>query len=181
MIDLSWSWTLLGFGASFYFSWVLFAIVWFLVLFCHGESLALFFANKLFKTLLNTTSILAISLVWCWMTDYDGWKTGKLTQPMPIHTTISRVPRQNYQMVRKIIICRCNKYYLCTIVTLCIYQCQWRVGRKVELIVHNVHVTIKVNISFYNTMCFKRAHFPVYANLEFKTNQQMIWSNVWCV
>ena len=124
---------------------------------------------------------MAISLVWCWMTDYDGWKTGKLTQPMPIHTTISRVPRQNYQMVRKIIICRCNKYYLCTIVTLCMYQCQWRVGRKVALIVHNVHVTIKVNISFYNAMCFKRAHFPVYTNLEFKTEQQMIWSNVWCV
>ena len=38
MIDLSWSWTLLGFAASFYFSWVVFALVWFLVLYCHGKS-----------------------------------------------------------------------------------------------------------------------------------------------
>ena len=37
MIDLSWSSTLLGFAASFYFSWVLFAIIWFLILYCHGE------------------------------------------------------------------------------------------------------------------------------------------------
>jgi len=37
MIDLSWSWTLLGFAASFYFSWVVFALVWFLVLYCHGD------------------------------------------------------------------------------------------------------------------------------------------------
>ena len=37
MIDLSWSSTLLGFAASFYISWVLFAIIWFLILYCHGE------------------------------------------------------------------------------------------------------------------------------------------------
>lgn len=37
MIDLSWSWTLLGFAASFYISWVLFAFIWFLILYCNGD------------------------------------------------------------------------------------------------------------------------------------------------
>jgi len=37
MIDLPWSWTLLSFAASFYFSWVIFAGIWYLVLFFHGD------------------------------------------------------------------------------------------------------------------------------------------------
>ena len=49
MIDLSWSWTLLGFAASFYFSWVVFALVWFLVLYCHGNSNGEFLYGKLKK------------------------------------------------------------------------------------------------------------------------------------
>jgi len=37
MIDLPWSWTLLSFAASFYISWVIFAAIWYLVLFLHGD------------------------------------------------------------------------------------------------------------------------------------------------
>ena len=37
MIDLPWSWTLLSFAASFYLSWVLFAFIWYILLFWHGE------------------------------------------------------------------------------------------------------------------------------------------------
>jgi len=37
MIDLSWSWTLFIFAASFYISWLLFAVVWYLVVLQHGD------------------------------------------------------------------------------------------------------------------------------------------------
>jgi len=37
MIDLPWSWTLLSFAASFYLSWVLFAFIWYILLFLHGD------------------------------------------------------------------------------------------------------------------------------------------------
>jgi len=37
MIDLSWSWTLFSFAASFYISWLGFAVVWYLVVLLHGD------------------------------------------------------------------------------------------------------------------------------------------------
>jgi len=37
MIDLTWSKTLLFFGASFYFSWLVFSIVWYLIALSHGD------------------------------------------------------------------------------------------------------------------------------------------------
>eukprot|EP00092_Neocalanus_flemingeri_P101433 GFUD01129691.1.p1 GENE.GFUD01129691.1~~GFUD01129691.1.p1 ORF type:complete len:448 (-),score=102.64 GFUD01129691.1:27-1238(-) len=37
LIDLSWSWTLFSFAASFYISWLLFAVVWYLVVYTHGD------------------------------------------------------------------------------------------------------------------------------------------------
>merc|ERR1719369_1950017 len=36
-IDLAWSWTLLGFAASFFISWLLFALVWYLLVLLHGD------------------------------------------------------------------------------------------------------------------------------------------------
>ena len=36
-IELSWSWTLLSFSASFYVSWTMFAILWYLLAFLHGD------------------------------------------------------------------------------------------------------------------------------------------------
>jgi len=38
-IDLSWSWTLFSFAASFFMSWLLFAGVWYLVVLLHGDLL----------------------------------------------------------------------------------------------------------------------------------------------
>ena len=37
MIDLSWSVTFLGFAASFFLSWLLFAVIWYLVAYVHGD------------------------------------------------------------------------------------------------------------------------------------------------
>ena len=37
MIGAPWHWTILSFAASFFFSWFLFAVVWFLVALTHGE------------------------------------------------------------------------------------------------------------------------------------------------
>jgi len=37
MIDLSWSWTLFSFAASFYISWLVFAVIWYLVVYTHGD------------------------------------------------------------------------------------------------------------------------------------------------
>ena len=37
MIDLPWSWTLLSFAASFYLSWLVFAVAWYLVALLHGD------------------------------------------------------------------------------------------------------------------------------------------------
>jgi len=37
MIDLSWSWTLFSFAASFYISWLAFAVIWYLVVYAHGD------------------------------------------------------------------------------------------------------------------------------------------------
>lgn len=37
MIDLAWSWTLLSFCASFYLSWLIFSIVWYLIALLHGD------------------------------------------------------------------------------------------------------------------------------------------------
>jgi len=37
MIDLSWSWTLFSFAASFYISWVIFAAIWYVVVYTHGD------------------------------------------------------------------------------------------------------------------------------------------------
>jgi len=37
MIDLSWSWTLFSFAASFYISWLAFAAIWYLVVYTHGD------------------------------------------------------------------------------------------------------------------------------------------------
>ena len=38
MIGAPWHWTILSFAASFFFSWLLFAVVWFIVAFSHGET-----------------------------------------------------------------------------------------------------------------------------------------------
>ena len=37
MIDMSWSLTLCSFAASFFISWLLFAIIWYFVVLHHGE------------------------------------------------------------------------------------------------------------------------------------------------
>ena len=37
MIDLPWSWTLFSFAASFFISWLLFAVAWYLVVLGHGD------------------------------------------------------------------------------------------------------------------------------------------------
>jgi hypothetical protein len=37
MIDLPWSWTLLSFATSFFFSWLLFALSWYLLAALHGK------------------------------------------------------------------------------------------------------------------------------------------------
>ncbi|XP_023343757.1 inward rectifier potassium channel irk-1 [Eurytemora carolleeae] len=37
MIDFPWSWTLLGFGASFLLSWLMFATLWYLILILNGD------------------------------------------------------------------------------------------------------------------------------------------------
>ena len=37
MIGATWHWTILGFAASFFFSWFLFAIIWYLVAYAHGK------------------------------------------------------------------------------------------------------------------------------------------------
>ena len=36
-IELSWSWIILSFSASFYVSWTMFAVVWYLLAFAHGD------------------------------------------------------------------------------------------------------------------------------------------------
>ena len=36
-IEMSWSWILLSFAASFYVSWTMFAVVWYLLAFYHGD------------------------------------------------------------------------------------------------------------------------------------------------
>ena len=36
-IDMSWSVIFLGFAASFFMSWLLFAVIWYLVAFVHGD------------------------------------------------------------------------------------------------------------------------------------------------
>ena len=36
-IEMSWSWTILSFSASFYVSWTMFAAVWYLLAFYHGD------------------------------------------------------------------------------------------------------------------------------------------------
>ena len=37
LIELSWSWTIFWFSASFFLSWLLFAIVWYLIALAHGD------------------------------------------------------------------------------------------------------------------------------------------------
>ena len=37
LIELSWSWTIFWFSASFFVSWVVFAVVWFLIALVHGD------------------------------------------------------------------------------------------------------------------------------------------------
>ncbi len=37
MIDMSWSLTLCSFAASFFISWLLFAVIWYFVVLHHGE------------------------------------------------------------------------------------------------------------------------------------------------
>ena len=37
MIGATWLWTILCFAASFFSSWFLFAIVWYIVAYAHGE------------------------------------------------------------------------------------------------------------------------------------------------
>ena len=37
MIDLSWSLTILSFAASFFLSWLVFAVVWYLIALQHGD------------------------------------------------------------------------------------------------------------------------------------------------
>ena len=39
MIDMSWSFTLLSFAASFFISWLLFAVLWYCLVLYHGECL----------------------------------------------------------------------------------------------------------------------------------------------
>ena len=36
-IELSWSWIILSFSASFYVSWTMFAVVWYVLAFAHGD------------------------------------------------------------------------------------------------------------------------------------------------
>jgi potassium inwardly-rectifying channel subfamily J len=40
MIDFSWSLTLLSFAASFYTSWLGFAVLWYILVYAHGENSA---------------------------------------------------------------------------------------------------------------------------------------------
>eukprot|EP00090_Calanus_glacialis_P004674 TRINITY_DN13527_c0_g1_i1.p1 TRINITY_DN13527_c0_g1~~TRINITY_DN13527_c0_g1_i1.p1 ORF type:complete len:460 (-),score=70.14 TRINITY_DN13527_c0_g1_i1:189-1568(-) len=37
MIGAPWSWTILSFAASFFFSWLVFAVIWYLVVLLHGD------------------------------------------------------------------------------------------------------------------------------------------------
>ncbi len=37
MIDLGWRWIFLTFAASFFISWLLFAVIWYLVVLVHGD------------------------------------------------------------------------------------------------------------------------------------------------
>ena len=37
MIGATWHWTILSFAASFFSSWFLFAIIWYLVAYAHGR------------------------------------------------------------------------------------------------------------------------------------------------
>ena len=37
MVDLTWSWTLFSFAASFYISWLVFAVLWYLLVLLHGK------------------------------------------------------------------------------------------------------------------------------------------------
>lgn len=37
MIDLTWGWTFFSFAASFFISWLLFAVVWYIVVLVHGD------------------------------------------------------------------------------------------------------------------------------------------------
>jgi len=37
MIDMPWHWTILSFGASFYISWLVFAVLWYIVALEHGD------------------------------------------------------------------------------------------------------------------------------------------------
>ena len=37
MIGATWNWTILSFAASFFSSWFLFAIIWYLVAYAHGK------------------------------------------------------------------------------------------------------------------------------------------------
>ncbi|XP_023321186.1 ATP-sensitive inward rectifier potassium channel 8 [Eurytemora carolleeae] len=37
MIDLTWSWTFFSFAASFFFSWLFFAVIWYIIVIVHGD------------------------------------------------------------------------------------------------------------------------------------------------
>jgi potassium inwardly-rectifying channel subfamily J len=37
MIDLGWRWIFLYFAASFFVSWLFFAVIWYLVMLVHGD------------------------------------------------------------------------------------------------------------------------------------------------
>jgi len=39
MIDLTWSWTFFSFAASFFISWLLFGVIWYIVAYVHGDFL----------------------------------------------------------------------------------------------------------------------------------------------
>ena len=38
LIDLSWAWTIFSFAASFFLSWLFFAVIWYLIALGHGRS-----------------------------------------------------------------------------------------------------------------------------------------------
>ena len=45
MIDMPWHWTILSFGASFYISWLVFAVLWYIVALEHGTDIVTFEDN----------------------------------------------------------------------------------------------------------------------------------------
>ena len=54
MIGADWHWTILSFAASFFSSWLLFAIIWYLVAYSHGKTLV---RQKVFWKFLTSHTI----------------------------------------------------------------------------------------------------------------------------